>query len=416
MSSYDLRKARTVHLLLFLASIGSNDAFVTQDTVQRRSSCSAATRIPTQRCRSLEQLPSLRASAPFGTALFFLNRKGQNIQEKYTVYGKVNDKKSAKKKKKKNEPKIVEKYNIYGKRPPPPDDNVRPLLQVSKKQKKISTTENFFRSLDSDNDGMVSRKDFAGMSTFENRVFDFLDSDDDGLLSFEDFAALAALDTNKDGFIDKEEFAKVSNTKPLDEIAFIGKELEDIEETIEELGPLERQSFRMQGFDPYILVAVLTAGESFDVVTTYKPEWERLAEVTSLADLTLQDWYMQLLLIVGAASTLSGAYAAVTFSLTILYGKTAIGLGKDEAYYEFLDTTGLQRFRGFKAFSSSLGLFCLIVFLELVEKTPAVFRIPVGIAAAAFLVFCRYEYNFIIDSAGPIFAPTAEEYDDDDEM
>lgn len=80
-------------------------------------------------------------------------------------------------------------------------------------------------------------------------------------------------------------------------------------------------------------------------------------------------------------------------------------------------TTNFWIPRGSSAFgASSLGFFCIIVFLELVEKTHAVFRIPVGIAAAMFLVFCRYEYNFIIDSAAPIFAPPEAEEEDDEEL
>ena len=410
MHHYDIRNARTVHLLFLLACFGSNDAFVSQNGISNRR------RHPIEYLH----LPSFGASASCGTsksALFLFGRKGKTSKEKYTVYGKVNGKRKTKQKKK-TEAKIVEKYNIYGKRPPASPDDIDPYPLKTSKKKRIPQTENFFRSLDADSDGFVSRNDFAGMSQFENKVFEYLDSDDDGLLSLEDFAALTVLDTNNDGYIDKDEFAKIAinleSKQSLNELEFIGNELEEIEETIEELGPLERQNFRLQGFDPYILVAVLTAGESFDVVQSYKPEWGQLAEVKSIADVTPQDWYMELLLAIGCASTLFGIYAAVTFSLTILYGRTAIGLKRDEAFYEFLDTTGLQRFRGFKAFSSSLGLFCIIVFLELVEKTPAVFRIPVGIVAALFLVFARDEYNFIMDSAGPIFAAQEAELEEDD--
>ena len=274
-----------------------------------------------------------------------------------------------------------EQYTIYGKRPPsPPDGKVRRLLNVGRRKKSRSISDALFKKLDTDNSGLLSRDEYAAASSFES------------------------VDANHDGFIDKEELYRLSQSESKTSIEH---EIEEIEDSIGQLEPLERQSFRLAGFDPYILVSVLTAGESFDVVSNYHPGWANMAGKTSLSQLTTEDVYTQVLLCIGAASTLLGSYAAVTFALTVLYGKTAIGLDKDEAYYAYLDTTGLQRFRAFKAFTASLGLFCVIVFLELVEKTPSVLRLPVALICMAFLYFGRSEYKFIIDSAGPIFAPNA---------
>ena len=287
-------------------------------------------------------------------------------------------------------------------------------------------------------DAPITKKDFDKAIASSNPdkisevVFETLDSDHDGMLSRDELSTelvgengFNILDENNDGFIDKKEFEEAllsskNGAKEIDQTSNDSGVAKMLENTMSELEPLERQSFRMEGFDPYILVSVLTAGESFDVINSNVANWNDLAMKTSFLQLTQEDWFSLVLLATAAASTLMGAYAAVTFSLTVLYGKTALGLDKDEAYYEFLDETGLQRFRGFQAFTWSLGLFCVIVFLKLFQKSPSVVRPEIAGLALYLLYLGRKEYNFIISKAGPIFAPKsvaklASEDDDNNE-
>ena len=149
-------------------------------------------------------------------------------------------------------------------------------------------------------------------------------------------------------------------------------------------------------------MSALTAGTSFEVIKGYDVNWDDTVTKIILAQITQEDWFVLILMNVSAASTLLGVYSFVTFSLTLLHGKTALGLDKDKAYYEFLDKTALQR-RGFLAFSGSLSFFCVLVFLEFFRKTPGVFRIPISVAFVAFLCFGLKEYNYLIESAAPIF-------------
>jgi Ca2+-binding EF-hand superfamily protein len=273
---------------------------------------------------------------------------------------------------------------------------------------------------DINGDGYISKEEFdravqwissSAPNEIPDAILEKIEFDNDGVLtrerlfsdSSELIEAFDLLDANHDGSIDIDDLDRATLTsKGVD-----GESIEEIEETLAQLEPLERQSFRLDGFDPYILVSVLTAGTSFDVIKGYNVKWDTTVAKSTLAQVTQEDWFMMVLLNTGAASTLCGAYAFVTFSLTVLYGKTALGLDKDDAYFEFLDSTGLQRYRAFQAFSASLSLFCVLVFLELFQKTPGVFRIPIGIVFLVFLYFGRKEYDYIIESAGPIFAPKA---------
>merc|ERR1712224_25828 len=108
----------------------------------------------------------------------------------------------------------------------------------------------------------------------------------------------------------------------------------------------------------------------------------------------------------------------VVFSMCILYGRTALGLDKEDAYYYFMEATSLQRFRGFKAFSYSLLLFVVDIFLIGVDKMPDDYQIAGGIAAALITVLGYVEFDTILKGAAPMFTgiiPGADDDDDDDD-
>ena len=249
-------------------------------------------------------------------------------------------------------------------------------------------------------------------------VFDRLDTNGDGTLSRTELSSyglqlgsLNALDANRDGTIDREEFEravemlqgrlntsgqKVSDT---DEI------VEELEETLGDLEPLERQELRLGGFEPYILVSVLTAQASFEEISDIEISWDKFFQTSSVLDFSGESWYSIGILLSAAGATITGIYATVVFSLTILYGKTALGMDRDDDYYSFMDGTGLQRFRAFQAFTYSLFLFSISVLLEVTMRCPEIARLPVAAASAAFLYFGKTEYDSIMKAAAPMFAP-----------
>ena len=385
--SHHLCTVRWMHLVVLVVFVLSINALVPQNGIGIGSE-----RVSNPHRDRSFLVPSIRTPIlPHGrqdSALFW----GWNREKSrgYNIYGEKSAQRTSAQNRK---PKIVEKYNIYGKRPPPPlDGKVRPLLNI-KKRKEQKNSESVASEVDDEkwSEMIDANKGFTAQELNGRPLLNMKKKQHQEHVYDNSFETM---DINGD---------EKSPDDVMSNMASVGNEVVAIEESIEQLAPLERQSFRLQGFDPYILVSVLIAGESFDVVSSYHPDWEFMANKVSLDMLTQQDVYTEILLVIGAASTLLGAYSAVTFSLTVLYGKTALGLEKDEAYYEFLDNTGLQRLRAFLAFTFSLGLFCVIVFLELLEKTPAVFRLPIALVAAAFLYFGRSEYRFITDMAAPIF-------------
>ena len=108
-------------------------------------------------------------------------------------------------------------------------------------------------------------------------------------------------------------------------------------------------------------------------------------------------------LISGTAAALGGIYATVIFALCSLYGKTALGLNKDQMYEYFMSETVPQRRRAFKAFTASLLIFCIQVVLLFGMKSPAILRWPIVVAICVVIYYGREDCNSMIAAATPIF-------------
>jgi hypothetical protein len=105
------------------------------------------------------------------------------------------------------------------------------------------------------------------------------------------------------------------------------------------------------------------------------------------------------MLTTSALSALCGLYSTIVFSLCVLYGKTALGMRKDDMFEYFTKTTGKQRIRGFQAFSMSLQCFAGAVALTIVDDMGW----PAAIAAGAAFFVIYDDLHSIIRAAGPIF-------------
>jgi len=162
---------------------------------------------------------------------------------------------------------------------------------------------------------------------------------------------------------------------------------------LEDLEPLERKMLRMEGFEPYVLVSVLSATASYATINdivVFDHGHIDIASATLLASSTV--------------STVCGTYAAVIFSMTILYGKTALGLDREKAYYSFMDATGLQRIRGFKAFAFSLSLFIVDIFLLAISKLEeGETQILAAIVGLIVSIIGWTEFHTILEGAACIF-------------
>jgi hypothetical protein len=111
-------------------------------------------------------------------------------------------------------------------------------------------------------------------------------------------------------------------------------------------------------------------------------------------------------------AVLNGLYSTMVFSLSILYGRTALGLERDEQYDVFLDKTQDIRDAAFKAFSISLALFAILVVLVLSEDLPLLMHLPIGGVMLGALYVGFRDWKILVDYATDIYDYL--DLDDDD--
>mmetsp|Transcript_40655 Transcript_40655/g.84624 ORF Transcript_40655/g.84624 Transcript_40655/m.84624 type:complete len:224 (-) Transcript_40655:1028-1699(-) len=158
---------------------------------------------------------------------------------------------------------------------------------------------------------------------------------------------------------------------------------------------LEREKTRLESFEAYVLVSILTASASFTI----------LSEVTAPDSSSLSQLATVATVFISGLSAIAGLHATIVFSLCVLYGKTALGLYRDVQYAQFVKDTAPQRIRAFNSFSTSLLLFALQVELLLCEKAPPAFQgvaILVAMATTGALV---WDWHSILQAAQRIFVP-----------
>ena len=133
---------------------------------------------------------------------------------------------------------------------------------------------------------------------------------------------------------------------------------------------LERGKTRLESFESYVLVSILTASASFSVLQSAESSvlWSDTSSSRLCVDTS--DWISTLIIFAAGLSTICGLHATVVFSLCVLYGKTALGRYSDNAYHRLLDTVTIQRVRGFNTFSASLLLFAVETGLLLYQHAP----------------------------------------------
>jgi len=162
---------------------------------------------------------------------------------------------------------------------------------------------------------------------------------------------------------------------------------------LEQLAPLERQMLRMEGLEPYVLVSVMSSTTSYGTISGIHLWKDGVLDIVSA-----------LLLGTSMTGTICGVYSTVVFSMSILYGKTALGLDKEDAYYQFMEATSMQRIRGFKAFSYSLLLFVLDISLMGIDRLPDELQPIAAVGTVVMTVLMYSEFDSILEGAAPIFS------------
>jgi len=158
---------------------------------------------------------------------------------------------------------------------------------------------------------------------------------------------------------------------------------------------LDREITRLESFEAYVLVSVLTASASFAV----------LHDMELNSDTVLNGCYSMFLVCVYGISAIAGLHATVVFSLCLLYGKTALGMNKDSAYQSFIANVASQRMRAFQTLKASLSLFGLQIVLAMIHKAPEQWRPVMGVLTLGLLYANYLDAASILEAAGVIFAP-----------
>jgi len=181
---------------------------------------------------------------------------------------------------------------------------------------------------------------------------------------------------------------------------------------------LERKRDRLDGLEVYAVVSAISAGTMVAVFDSYQPSGAAGAGGDAI-DLFLQGRYLDFLmsaifLITGSVGIVCALHCIFVFSLVTMYGRTAIGMDRDDALDVFFAGTGVQRFHGFKTFVGSLYalMFQLIVVITLkVSDKPLVHLIAIAITSR--MMYNVYsDTQIVMEKASIIFAPRPQPLSD----
>lgn len=161
--------------------------------------------------------------------------------------------------------------------------------------------------------------------------------------------------------------------------------------------------------DSYVLVSTLTASMSFGALLGFSPIYENgVLPATMMTNPIMKFIYQAIVVLippVSGISSLCGLYATLVFSLTILYGKSALGAERDREYDKLIRKTVRARVHGARSFLLSLGLFAVEAFLVLVERTfNRLWCTVSAVGVSGFIMYHLYrDWRLLYDTAESIF-------------
>lgn len=191
---------------------------------------------------------------------------------------------------------------------------------------------------------------------------------------------------------------------------------EDKEEETDQSQELERKRDRLDGLEVYAVVSALSAGTMVAVFDSYQPSGATGGDVI---DLFQYGKYLEFLmsatfLVAGSVGIVCSLHCIFVFSLVTMYGRTAIGMGRDDALDIFFAGTGVQRFHGFKTFVGSLYalMFELIVVITSKVSDKPFVHLTAIVLTSRLMYNVYSDTQIIIDKASVIFAPRPQSSSD----
>lgn len=137
------------------------------------------------------------------------------------------------------------------------------------------------------------------------------------------------------------------------------REDEDGEDSTHGMQELDRACVRLDGIEVYAIVSALTCATAISCFDNYDPTpvsilLKERAIFTLLAELLY--WGS------GGLGMMTGLHATLIFSLVTMYGRTALGIDRDDAFNDFFANTGAPRFNGYRSFK--ISLYCFMIQLS----------------------------------------------------
>jgi hypothetical protein len=158
-----------------------------------------------------------------------------------------------------------------------------------------------------------------------------------------------------------------------------------------------RVSTRVQAWDEYVIVSILCTSICYTSLSS------KVIHPDHVGDFFYETILRTAIELTAGAAVLFGIYSTMVFSISILYGKTALGLEQDPQFDKFLDKTMEIRKRAFQSFSYSLGLFALMVVLNLAEILPRIVEGPVMMGNVGFLYLFYRDWKELTTAAEDVF-------------
>lgn len=172
----------------------------------------------------------------------------------------------------------------------------------------------------------------------------------------------------------------------------------------EDLGQeLDRATVRLDGIEVYAIVSALTCATSISCFDNFDPTpldvvINEYAVFTFIADMC---YYVS-----GALGMMTGLHATLIFSLVTMYGRTALGIDRDDAFNIFFGNTGAARFSGFKSFK--LSLYCFMTQLTFLIEKKFVFTPlrPIVLLGTGYLAYNHMykDSESVLAAAGVIYS------------
>jgi hypothetical protein len=170
---------------------------------------------------------------------------------------------------------------------------------------------------------------------------------------------------------------------------------------------LDRACVRLDGIEVYAIVSALTCATAINCFDNYDPTPLAVIVKERAVFTLLSEMFYYLS---GALGMMTGLHATLIFSLVTMYGRTALGIDRDDAFNDFFANTGAARFNGFWSFK--LSLYCFMIQLSFLVARKFFFEPlrPLVLLGTGYLAYTNLycDAEDVLSAAGVIYSSPPE--------